>query len=59
MDAKEELAKKQGLPLEGKCACCGGEGTRHFPCLANIEEAVRMSYISCEPCFHATWAGEN
>ena len=47
------------LPLMGSCEQCQEfMGNRRYPLLANMHEAVRLSYISCQPCYNATWAGE-
>ena len=44
----------------GICETCEkAEGIRRFPNIAEKDEALRMSYISCQPCFEAVWAGEN
>lgn len=55
------LAK--GIPFDpghefGTCKC-GEQGNRRRPHLADLEDAEKMSYISCRECFEATWAGEN
>lgn len=49
--------------LDGSCHTCNlsgkvTQGTRRFPRLADKEEALKMSYISCDPCFQSVWAGE-
>lgn len=43
----------------GVCETCSEKmGVRRYPLLADKDEAVRMSYISCDECFEAVWAGE-
>lgn len=43
----------------GVCETCSERmGVRRFPLLADKDEAMRMSYISCDECFHSVWAGE-
>jgi len=47
------------LPEAGTCETCNKrEGTRRRPYIADKQEAERMSYISCDPCFQSVWKGE-
>ena len=43
----------------GVCETCNKrDGIRRRPCIADKQEAEQMSYISCDKCFEAVWAGE-
>ena len=47
------LASKLQLPLLGTCRTCTMSfGVRVYPCLSDIADAVRQSYLTCKPCFN-------
>ena len=55
-----KAARAKGLQVTGECNTCKGKreklGYRKYPYLADMQEAVKMSYISCQPCFDNVWA---
>ena len=53
----DHIVRTRGLPLKGKCAC-RKPGIRRYLLLADMQEAINMSYISCQSCFDRTWRGE-
>jgi hypothetical protein len=55
---RAEIQSQVDEASTGQCEC-GNPGTRRFPHLADIKEAAKASYVACDECFSATWAGEN
>jgi hypothetical protein len=59
---KAFLEKYGNAGLIGNCHTCElagkiTQGFRRFPRLEDKEEALKLSYISCDSCFDSVWAG--